>query len=235
MRRRLLPPFAGGKFREQAHRIREKAVPAVTEENWTEEIYAAITAEHDEEGAREQLAAGWEKWLADQHLAAAAERRLRPLRLEEAGLVRNSWTIGLSGPGRGESGRACGCGGGRGGGCCCCCGAGLRLGGAGRAAGAGGRRAGQYINWISRICKTYAVKICRNMPFYMQNMQNSIYCIFTFICTPHFADVRSQALAGPGSRQSSHHYHQTVADGQFVFAGNKVRAAQRALHVRVGK
>ena len=42
---------------KQAHGICEKAVPEVTEENWAE-MYAAITAPHDEEGAREQLAAG---------------------------------------------------------------------------------------------------------------------------------------------------------------------------------
>ena len=60
-------PFASIK---QAHGIREKAVPAVTEENWAE-MYAAITAEHYVEGAREQLAAGWKKWLAQQNLAAA--------------------------------------------------------------------------------------------------------------------------------------------------------------------
>ena len=34
-------------------------------------MYAAIAAEHDEEGAREQLAAGWKKWLAQQNPAAA--------------------------------------------------------------------------------------------------------------------------------------------------------------------
>ena len=47
------------------------------------------------------------------------ERRLRQRRLEEqpqAGLVHNSWTIRLSRPGRGGSGRACCGGGGRGGG-----------------------------------------------------------------------------------------------------------------------
>ena len=37
-----------------------------------------------------------------------------------------------------------------------------------------------YINMhcIGQICKQYAVKICRNMQFYMQHMQKSIYCIF---------------------------------------------------------
>ena len=57
-------PFASSK---QAHGIRERAVPAVTEENWAE-MYATIIAEHKEEGAREQLAAGWKKWLADHPL-----------------------------------------------------------------------------------------------------------------------------------------------------------------------
>ena len=42
-------------------------------------------------------------------------------------------------------------------------------------------------------CKKYAVKICRNMPFYMQNMPKSIYSIFCIIFTPHFADG-SEAL-----------------------------------------
>ena len=66
-------PFASSK---QAHGIRaslsEKVVPAVTEENWAE-VYAAIAAEHNEEleGACEQLAAGWKKWLAQQNPAAA--------------------------------------------------------------------------------------------------------------------------------------------------------------------
>ena len=34
------------------------------------------------------------------------------------------------------------------------------------------------IDCISQICKKYAMKICRNMKFYMQQMQKSIYCIF---------------------------------------------------------
>ena len=48
---------------------RRCGIPVVTEENWAE-IYAAITAEHDEERACEQLAAGWKKWLAKQNPAA---------------------------------------------------------------------------------------------------------------------------------------------------------------------
>ena len=44
-------PFASSK-----HGIREKAVPAVTEEHRAE-MYAAITIERNEEGAHEQLAA----------------------------------------------------------------------------------------------------------------------------------------------------------------------------------
>ena len=35
-----------------------------------------------------------------------------------------------------------------------------------------------YIDCISRICKKYAGKICRNMQFYMQNMHESICCIY---------------------------------------------------------
>ena len=44
----------------------------------------------------------------------------------------------------------------------------------------------KYIDCISRIRKKYAVKleICRNLQFYMQNMQMSI----AFMCTPHVAD-----------------------------------------------
>ena len=43
----------------------------MTEENWAE-INAAITAEHNEQRSREQLASGCKKWLADQNQAAAA-------------------------------------------------------------------------------------------------------------------------------------------------------------------
>ena len=59
-------PFASSK-----HGILEKAVPAVTEEDRAE-MYAATTAEHNEEGAHEQLAAGWKKRLAVQNPTAAA-------------------------------------------------------------------------------------------------------------------------------------------------------------------
>ena len=45
----------------------------MTEESCAD-MYAAITAEHYEEGAlaHKHLAAGWKKWLADQNQAAAA-------------------------------------------------------------------------------------------------------------------------------------------------------------------
>ena len=35
-----------------------------------------------------------------------------------------------------------------------------------------------YIDCISLICKKYAVKICRNMQFYLQDMHKSIYCMY---------------------------------------------------------
>ena len=100
-------PFASSK---QAHGIREKAVPAVTEENWAE-MYAA---EHDYEGAHQQLAAGWNGWLS-RTWVQRLQRQLRQRRLEEAGLVQNSWTIRLSVLRRGESGSTFGGGGGS---CC---------------------------------------------------------------------------------------------------------------------
>ena len=36
----------------------------------------------------------------------------------------------------------------------------------------------KYIDCMSQIYQKYAVKICRNILFYMQIMQKSIYCIF---------------------------------------------------------
>ena len=109
----------------------------MTEENWAE-MYAAIKAEHDEQGAREQLAAGWKKWLAQQNPAGLQlwGLLLRQQRLEEAGLVQNSWTIRLSVPRQGESGRTFG----GGGGCCRCGGAGRAVARWGGAAGRPGRR-----------------------------------------------------------------------------------------------
>ena len=50
-------PFVSSK---QAHAVREKAQPLVTEEDWTQK-FNSITAEHKEPGAREQLRAQW-KW-----------------------------------------------------------------------------------------------------------------------------------------------------------------------------
>ena len=50
---------------KQAHAVCEKANQPVSEEDWA--LWAArleaITDEHREEGAREQLAAGWKVWL----------------------------------------------------------------------------------------------------------------------------------------------------------------------------
>ena len=52
-------PFASMK---QAHSVRQKA--NVPEEEW-ETRWGQIVAEHDTEGAREQLAEGWKAWLAE--------------------------------------------------------------------------------------------------------------------------------------------------------------------------
>lgn len=62
-------PFSSVK---QAHAVREKANPPVSEEDWAAR-FEAITDEHKEEGAREQLAAGWKAWLVARNPAAAAE------------------------------------------------------------------------------------------------------------------------------------------------------------------
>ena len=59
-------PFVSTK---QAHSVREKANPAVTEENWLER-FEFITAKHKVEGARAQLAEGWKSWLAARDPAA---------------------------------------------------------------------------------------------------------------------------------------------------------------------
>ena len=61
-------PFSSVK---QAHAVREKANPPVSEEDWAAR-FEAITDEHKEEGAREQLAAGWKAWLVARNPAAAA-------------------------------------------------------------------------------------------------------------------------------------------------------------------
>ena len=51
--------------------MREKANPPVSEEDWAAR-FEAITDEHKEEGAREQLAAGWKAWLVARNPAAPA-------------------------------------------------------------------------------------------------------------------------------------------------------------------
>ena len=56
---------------KQAHAVREKANPPVSEEDWAAR-FEAITDEHKEEGAREQLAAGWKAWLVARNPAAPA-------------------------------------------------------------------------------------------------------------------------------------------------------------------
>jgi hypothetical protein len=43
---------------KQAHAVRERADPLVTEEEWAEKS-SQITAEHKEAGARDHLLAGW--------------------------------------------------------------------------------------------------------------------------------------------------------------------------------
>ena len=60
-----------------------------------------------------------------------------------------------------------------------------------------------YANNMQEICKKllnmqrYAVKIYRDMQLDMTNMQKSIYCIYciyNFICTPHFADAAIDSI-----------------------------------------
>ena len=58
-------PFASVK---QGHSVRQKA--NVTEEDW-DQRWQRIVAEHEEEGARDQLAAGWKAWLAERDAAGA--------------------------------------------------------------------------------------------------------------------------------------------------------------------
>ena len=41
-----------------------------------------------------------------------------------------------------------------------------------------------YLDCIIRKCKKYAVKICRNMQFYVQNMHKLYISYIAFICTP---------------------------------------------------
>ena len=98
---------------KQAHGIRDKAVSAVSgdsHEKWAER-FEAITAEHREEGARDQLADGWKTWLAAQNPAAAAAGVAASAaaagRAAGGSLSQNLWTIRLSGVGWGGAGRAC--------------------------------------------------------------------------------------------------------------------------------
>lgn len=53
---------------KQGHAVRQKA--NVTEEEW-EARWALIVAEHETEGAREQLAEGWKAWLSERAVEAA--------------------------------------------------------------------------------------------------------------------------------------------------------------------
>ena len=62
-------PFVSSK---QAHAVRERANPLVTEEDWAEK-FNQITAEHKEAGARDQLLAGWKQWLAARNPGCAGE------------------------------------------------------------------------------------------------------------------------------------------------------------------
>ena len=79
----FLPLLVGSSFQrlqyisaKHAHVARKKACPPVTEEEWPvtrserSESSDKITTEHKEEGAREQLAAGWKAWLAARNQAA---------------------------------------------------------------------------------------------------------------------------------------------------------------------
>ena len=66
-------PFVSPK---QAHAVREKANPPVTEEDWAERL-EIIKAEHAADGAREQLAAGWKSWLAAKDPAAEISQHMQ--------------------------------------------------------------------------------------------------------------------------------------------------------------
>jgi hypothetical protein len=55
---------------KQAHTVRQKA--HVTEEEW-ETRWGQIIAEHDAEGAREQMAEGWKAWLDERVLQASGQ------------------------------------------------------------------------------------------------------------------------------------------------------------------
>jgi hypothetical protein len=79
-------PFASVK---QGHAVRQKAgTSAVTEEDW-DQRWQAIVAEHEMEGAREQLRAGWKAWLAERDAsgsgrpAAGAVNSAAPIEFEE--------------------------------------------------------------------------------------------------------------------------------------------------------
>jgi len=79
-------PFASVK---QGHAVRQKAGnSAVTEEDW-DQRWQAIVAEHETDGAREQLRAGWKAWLAERDAsgsgrpAAGAVNAAAPIEFEE--------------------------------------------------------------------------------------------------------------------------------------------------------
>ena len=75
-------PFASVK---QGHAVREKS-GGVTEEDW-ELRWQAIVAEHEVDGAREQLIAGWKTWLDERNStgggrpAAGAATAVAPIQI----------------------------------------------------------------------------------------------------------------------------------------------------------
>ena len=80
--------------------MREKANPPVSKEDWAAR-FKAITDEHKEKGAREQLAAGWKAWLVARPGGTLRRRRQHLLEEEQRqGLHRpeglTSWSIRFS-------------------------------------------------------------------------------------------------------------------------------------------
>ena len=70
----------------------------------------------------------------------------------------------------------------------------------------------KYIDCISQICKKCAMKICRNMQFYMQHMQKSIYCIF---CIYHDA-LPTLLMAFPKFSQINLPLYHIASLGQLI-------------------
>ena len=83
-------PFASSK---QAHGIREKAVPAVTEENWAEMLQQSQQSTIRKGHAGSWLLDGKSGWLSRTRLQLWG-LLLRPQRLEKAGLVQKLGRLG---------------------------------------------------------------------------------------------------------------------------------------------